>query len=89
MRAYELRDEWDIDHLRLVTRPEPRPGPGEVQLRMKAASLNFRDLFVLERGYGAATGTLPLVPCCSPLRSPGASAGRSKMFRMSRPRWAW
>jgi NADPH:quinone reductase-like Zn-dependent oxidoreductase len=62
MRAFEIQDEWDIDHLRLVTRPVPRPGPGEVLVRLKAASLNFRDLFVLQRGYGATTGTLPLVP---------------------------
>jgi len=62
MRAFEIQEEWNLDHLRLVTRPEPRPGPGQVLLRMKAASVNFRDLFVIERGYGSFTGTLPLVP---------------------------
>jgi NADPH:quinone reductase-like Zn-dependent oxidoreductase len=31
-------------------------------LRMKAASLNFRDLVVPNRGYGAFTGNLPLIP---------------------------
>ncbi len=29
---------------------------------MKAAWLNYRDLVVLRRGYGALTGTLPLIP---------------------------
>lgn len=62
MRAFEIQDEWNIDHLRRVTRPVPRPGPGEVLLRLKAASVNSRDLFVLERGYGSYTGKLPLVP---------------------------
>lgn len=62
MRAFEIQDEWDIDHLRLVTRAEPRPGPGQVLLRMKAASLNSRDSHVIVRGYGSFTGTLPLVP---------------------------
>lgn len=62
MRAFEIQDQWDIDHLRLATRADPRPGPGQVLLRMKAASLNFRDNFVLVRGYGAFTGNLPLVP---------------------------
>ena len=49
-------------HLRLATRPDPRPGPGQVLLRMKAASLNYRDLVVPMRGYGSHTGTLPLIP---------------------------
>lgn len=62
MKAFQLQDDWSIDHLRLVERPDPAPGPGQVLLRMGAASLNYRDLFVLRRGYGAATGTLPLVP---------------------------
>lgn len=29
---------------------------------MRAASLNYRDLLVPERGYGVHTGTLPLIP---------------------------
>jgi NADPH:quinone reductase-like Zn-dependent oxidoreductase len=33
-----------------------------VLLRMKAASLNYRDLVVPSRGYGAFTGNLPLIP---------------------------
>jgi len=62
MKVFQLQDDWGINHLRLATRPDPRPGPGQVLLKMKAASLNYRDLFVLERGYGAHTGTLPLIP---------------------------
>ena len=61
MRVYQLQDDWSIDHLRVAERVEPRPGPGQVLLRMKAASLNHRDLFVLRRGYGTQTGSLPLV----------------------------
>jgi len=62
VRVFQLQDDWSIDNLRLVERPDPVPGPGQVLLRMSAASLNYRDLFVLRRGYGASTGTLPLVP---------------------------
>ena len=62
MRAWAIEDEWNIDHLRLTTRKEPRPGPGQVLLRMKASSLNFRDTYVIVRGYGSFTGNLPLVP---------------------------
>jgi len=62
MKVFEIRDDWGFDHLQLGTRPQPVPGPGEVLLRMKAASLNYRDLVVPNRGYGAFTGNLPLIP---------------------------
>jgi NADPH:quinone reductase-like Zn-dependent oxidoreductase len=51
-----------MDNLRVSSRPDPRPGPGQVLLRMKAASLNYRDLVVPMRGYGSFTGELPLIP---------------------------
>ena len=62
MRVFQIQDDWGFDNLKLATRADPRPGPGQVLLRMKAASLNYRDLFVLDRGYGSFTGTLPLIP---------------------------
>jgi NADPH:quinone reductase-like Zn-dependent oxidoreductase len=62
MNVIQIQDQWGIDHLRPAVRPDPRPGPGQVLVRMRAASLNYRDLFVVDRGYGAHTGTLPLVP---------------------------
>jgi len=62
MKVFEIRGDWGFDHLHVGTRPDPRPGPGQVLLRMKAASLNYRDLVVPNRGYGAFTGNLPLIP---------------------------
>ena len=62
MKAYQLQDDWSIDNLRRLERPDPTPKPGQVLIKLRAASLNFRDLFVLKRGYGASTGTLPLIP---------------------------
>ena len=62
MKVFQIQDDWGMDHLQLATRPEPRPGPGQVLLRMKAAALNYRDLLVPNRGYGSFTGNLPLIP---------------------------
>lgn len=62
MRVFQIEGDWGFEHLRLASRPDPAPGPGQVLLRMKAASVNFRDLVVPERGYGQYTGTLPLIP---------------------------
>jgi NADPH:quinone reductase-like Zn-dependent oxidoreductase len=62
MKVFQIQDDWGMENLRLSTRPDPRPGPGQVLLRMQAASLNYRDLLVPSRGYGVHTGTLPLIP---------------------------
>jgi NADPH:quinone reductase-like Zn-dependent oxidoreductase len=62
MRVFQIQDDWSIDNLVMTERPKPMPGPGQVLLRMQAASLNYRDLLVPQRGYGALTGTLPLIP---------------------------
>ena len=61
MRVFQIQDDWGMDHLQVATRPDPKPGPGEVLLRMKAASVNYRDLVVPLRGYGSYTGNLPLI----------------------------
>jgi NADPH:quinone reductase-like Zn-dependent oxidoreductase len=61
VKLWQLQD-WSIDRLALVEQPRPEPGPGQALVRMKAASLNYRDLVVPRRGYGERTGSLPLVP---------------------------
>jgi NADPH:quinone reductase-like Zn-dependent oxidoreductase len=60
MKAWEIR-EFGIDALALAERPEPRPGPGEVLLKMRAASLNYRDLMVVKGAYNPRL-RMPLVP---------------------------
>ncbi len=63
MKVMQIQDGWGPDHIRLAERPTPEPGPGQVLLRMEAASLNYRDLVVARGGYGRRGGALPLVPC--------------------------
>lgn len=62
MKVFQIQDDWSMDHLKIAERDQPEPGPGEVLLQVKAASINYRDLLVPLRGYGSFTGTLPLVP---------------------------
>ena len=45
-RAWELR-AFGLEHLVLVERPVPEPGPGEVVVRVRAAALNSRDLQIV------------------------------------------
>jgi NADPH:quinone reductase-like Zn-dependent oxidoreductase len=61
MRVMELAEAWGLDHIRLGSRPDPVAGPGEVLVRMAAASVNYRDAVVLRRGYGRLSGNLPLI----------------------------
>lgn len=62
MRVFQIEGGWSFDHLKLAERPEPTPQAGQVLIRMHAASLNARDRIVPLRGYGRATGELPLIP---------------------------
>jgi NADPH:quinone reductase-like Zn-dependent oxidoreductase len=62
MKVMQIEGEWSADHIRPAKRPDPAPGPGEVLLKMEAASLNYRDTVLVRRGYGRWSGELPLVP---------------------------
>lgn len=62
MRVYEIQDSFGMDHLRLAERDDPVPGPGQVALRIRAVSLNYRDLMTV-RGHYNPRQPLPLVPC--------------------------
>lgn len=62
MRVFQIEGGWSFDHLTLAERRVPVPQAAEVLIRMRAASLNARDLIVPLRGYGRATGELPLIP---------------------------
>ena len=52
MRAIEIRSADGIDALHLADRPSPEPGTGEVLVRMRAVSLNYRDLMTVQDPEG-------------------------------------
>jgi NADPH:quinone reductase-like Zn-dependent oxidoreductase len=60
MNTYVFEQRLALDDLRIVTRPESDPGPREILLHMRAASLNYRDLAIARGQYGPVE--LPLVP---------------------------
>ena len=60
MRALEAQD-FSIDALKLVDRPIPKPRRGEILLRVRAVTLNYRDLAILVEKY-LPTLALPYVP---------------------------
>jgi NADPH:quinone reductase-like Zn-dependent oxidoreductase len=62
VRAYVLQNAFGLDSLTLTERPEPSPGPGQVVVRVRAVSLNYRDLLVVQGKYDPRM-PLPRVPC--------------------------
>lgn len=61
MKVYEIRDGFGMDHLAPAERPEPTPGPGQVKIRLRAVSLNYRDLLIIRGQYNPKL-PLPRIP---------------------------
>ena len=49
MKAWQITEFTGPSGLRCVDVPDPKPGPGEVLVRMRAVSLNYRDLGATKR----------------------------------------
>lgn len=60
MKAFEVQ-EFGIEKLAEVERAKPKPGPHEVLVRLRAASLNYRDLMVVKGIYNPKLKR-PMVP---------------------------
>jgi len=52
MKQWQIRKQFGLEQLSLTNAPEPFPGPRQIKIRLRAMSLNFRDLVVVEGGYG-------------------------------------
>jgi NADPH:quinone reductase-like Zn-dependent oxidoreductase len=61
MKTWHLTSQTGPEGLQLVELPDPTPGPGEVVVRVRATSLNYRDLMIATDQYGPGI-KLPLVP---------------------------
>jgi NADPH:quinone reductase-like Zn-dependent oxidoreductase len=64
MRAYEIAaGSSSLEGLRRCERPDPSPLPHQILVRVKAASLNYRDLLIPRGHYmggAVASSTIPL-----------------------------
>lgn len=63
MRCIQIEKDFGIDHLALAERTiKHEPDSGEVLLRMRVASPNYRDILMVEGQYNPRQ-PLPLIPC--------------------------
>ncbi|HKD68121.1 MAG TPA: NAD(P)-dependent alcohol dehydrogenase [Candidatus Binataceae bacterium] len=81
MNAYEIKNEGGTGRLALVDRPKPVPGPGEVLIRVRATSLNYRDLLTVRGRMGGATkpGLIPLSDGAGEVAEVGAGVSRVRV----------
>lgn len=61
MKVVEIQNKFGLESLTLTERPEPSPNYGQVLVKMRAASLNYRDLMVVKGLYDPNI-PLPLIP---------------------------
>lgn len=61
LEAYAVTDGFGLKNLKRVHLPMPKPGPGQVLVRVSACCLNYRDLMMV-RGQYNPHQPLPLVP---------------------------
>jgi NADPH:quinone reductase-like Zn-dependent oxidoreductase len=83
MRALSVTEPWGFDQIKVVETPDPTPGPGEVLVRMRAVSLNYRDMLMVMGMYGRAptASVTPIPPFsdgCGIVEAVGAGVTRVK-----------
>ena len=80
MRQYQLDERDGLDRLKLVDKPDPTPGDHEIVIRMRAGSLNYRDLMQSRGAYGSAApaGLVPLSDGAGEVVSVGSRVTRFK-----------
>ena len=61
MKAWRYTAGFGLEHLKIVELPDPVPGHGQAVVRVRACSLNYRDLAVMRGAYGANVKP-PLIP---------------------------
>jgi NADPH:quinone reductase-like Zn-dependent oxidoreductase len=76
MRALEIGEGAGLDALKVVERPDPTPGHGEVLLRMRAVSLNYRDLITLQFSAGRQPPVTPFSDGCGIVEAVGEGVTR-------------
>ena len=64
MQLYQLGKLGGLDALQLKEAEAPRPGAGQVSVRIRACSLNQRDLNIISGNYTSVAlkpGAIPLL----------------------------
>lgn len=78
MKTWELQPNGALESLTVVDRPSPAVGPNDVKVRVKAVSLNFRDLNVAKNAKGRTRSLVPVSDGAGEVIAVGANVTRWK-----------
>jgi len=93
MKAYRIESFGSVDGVVLGSRDDPRPGTREILVRVRATSLNYRDLMVLKGGGRGPTklGVVPLSDGAGEVAAVGDGVTRfavgDRVIGCFHPRW--
>src|SRR6059058_1094638 len=93
MRAYRIESFGTVDGVVLGSRDDPKPGTREIVVRVRATSLNYRDLMVLKGGGRGPTklGVVPLSDGAGEVAAVGNGVTRfavgDRVIGCFHPRW--
>ena len=81
MQVYRLTSLGGLDSLIATEQETPSPGAGEVLVRVRASSLNFRDLLIINGVYPIPVppGRVPLSDAAGEIAAVGAGVARFKV----------
>jgi NADPH:quinone reductase-like Zn-dependent oxidoreductase len=81
MKVYEIpKGATKVEELRMSERPDPKPGPSDVLVRVRAAALNYRDHAIItgKYRYNLDRDTIPCSDGAGDVVAIGASVTRFK-----------
>jgi NADPH:quinone reductase-like Zn-dependent oxidoreductase len=81
MQAYRLEQLGSLNGLKRHDQVAPEPGPGQVRVKLRARSLNYRDLLILHERYAfpARAGVVPLSDGAGEVEALGAGVTTFKV----------
>ena len=79
MKAWLVTPGNGIDSLRVEERPQPQPGQNQIVVRVRATSLNYRDLAMARGAYGKLPEIVPLSDGAGEVAAVGAGVTRLRV----------
>src|SRR6202795_3818200 len=93
MKSYRIKSFGSVDGVVLESRDDPQPAAWEILVRVRATSLNYRDLMVLKGGGRGPTklGVVPLSDGAGEVAAVGDGVSRfavgDKVIGCFHPHW--
>ncbi|MGB3624439.1 MAG: NAD(P)-dependent alcohol dehydrogenase [Henriciella sp.] len=60
MKVASVKKPGGLENLKIEERPDPKPGAGEILVRVRASSLNYHDFVVVMGGIPTPDGRIPM-----------------------------